>query len=491
MAISTCQKITFISCSVLCMSLFLPKMFLPRGKKEIVHSEVGPGHFPPLRQSHSFSRDQDHWDTGSHYIKHYNPEVIARAKGASKPNLLGQFIPVYGFGIFLYIIYLFFKLTSKDKPPRKRCRFPIMQPEYTFQEMPTCQLVQLQARMSEQVREKRMSKVVQPSSRSRRGTQKREERKLKQLREITHMMWERQLQEGVSPEEEAEEAPHSADWEGSPEETYPEYDMPCRRRRYPSVILEEADQVILTAEELAERMEKEEGEDENESGDNDLCTIENMVKDVINGIKEEGEKDDNEQEDEEEEEEEKYDEEEEDDEEETGEDQPCLPKSIDENDERLKCLGEREEKQKASSKRRQITFSDHRYVYHYPKGGAVGCKYEEEEEEEHEEGEEAEEAEEEGDEGNEEEEIGDDEDCEEEEEEGDQWNEEGQSDKEEKEEDPLMEAESLGFNDDVECDPEEQEVDLFDFLQTYQPEVTVAQDCGTLRMHHNKQKVKK
>lgn len=39
MAVSTFQKITFISCIVLCMSLFLPKFFLPRVKKETVQSE--------------------------------------------------------------------------------------------------------------------------------------------------------------------------------------------------------------------------------------------------------------------------------------------------------------------------------------------------------------------------------------------------------------------------------------------------------------------
>lgn len=34
MSITTCQKVTLISCSVLCISLFLPRMLLPRGKKE-------------------------------------------------------------------------------------------------------------------------------------------------------------------------------------------------------------------------------------------------------------------------------------------------------------------------------------------------------------------------------------------------------------------------------------------------------------------------
>ncbi|KAK9971578.1 hypothetical protein ABG768_024936 [Culter alburnus] len=497
MAISTCQKITFVSCIVLCMSLFLPKLFLPRVKKETVQSEVGPGHFPPSRHSHSFHEDHDHWDTDSHYIKNYNPEAIARVKGVRKPNLLGQVIPVYGFGIFLYIIYLFFKLTSKDKPHRQGCRFPILQSECTFEEMPTCQLVQLQARMSEKVREKRISKVVHPSARSRRGSRRREEKRLKQLKEITQMMKERQMREGATPEEEAEEAPYTADWEGYPDETYPEYGLPSRRRRFPSVILEEPDQAIPTAEELAERMEKEEEEEEEEIAD-DACINEDVKMENNEGEKEEDDKDEEEYEDDEEEEEE----EEEEDEDDVGEDQPCLPEGIDEEeDDTLESPSESEEKQKPSRRRRQITFSDHRHVFHYPKDGAVGCKYEEEEEEEHEREEEEEE------EGNEEEENVD-EDCEEEEEEEnsdeeeeDQCNEERQGDTEEKEEeDPLMEAESLGFNDDVECDSEEQEVDLLDFLQSYQPEVTVisnksespkAQASGTLRMRHKKQKVKK
>ncbi|XP_056318931.1 protein RIC-3 [Danio aesculapii] len=485
MAISTCQKITFVSCLVLCMSLFLPRLFLPRVKKEAVRSDVGPGHLPPSRHIHSLSEDHDHWDTDSHYIKHYSPDAIASFKGVKKPNLLGQVIPVYGFGIFLYIIYLFVKLTSKDKPHRQGCRFPLLQSQYTFEEMPTCQLVQLQARMSEKAREKRISKVVHPSARSRRSTRRREERKLKQLKEITQMMRERQLREGATPEEEAEEAPYNADWEGYPDETYPEYKIPSRRRRYPSVILEEPDQVILTAEELAERMEKEEEVEEEETAD-DTCANEELNLE------------DNEEDEEDEEEEE----EEEDEEEDIGEDQPCLPKSFDEDDDGLEYSDEREEKQ--SRRRRQITFSDHRHVFHYPKGGAVGCMYEKEEEEEHE-GEEEDEENQEDENGEsedrEEEDEEEEDEEEEEEEEEEQHDEEGQGETEEKEEeDPLMEAESLGFNDDVECDPDEQEVDLIDFLQTYQPEVTVISDksesskgqaSGTLRMRHKKEKVKK
>lgn len=47
----------------------------------------------------------------------HSPEGAARTKGAgtgagagSKSNLAGQIIPVYGFGILLYILYILFKV---------------------------------------------------------------------------------------------------------------------------------------------------------------------------------------------------------------------------------------------------------------------------------------------------------------------------------------------------------------------------------------------
>lgn len=54
---------------------------------------------------------------GSHFSRAHNPEAIARAKGAGtgagtggKSNLAGQIIPIYGFGILLYILYILFKV---------------------------------------------------------------------------------------------------------------------------------------------------------------------------------------------------------------------------------------------------------------------------------------------------------------------------------------------------------------------------------------------
>lgn len=58
---------------------------------------------------------------GSGFSRAHNPEAIARAKGAGtgagtggKSNLAGQIIPVYGFGILLYILYILFKVRHHD-----------------------------------------------------------------------------------------------------------------------------------------------------------------------------------------------------------------------------------------------------------------------------------------------------------------------------------------------------------------------------------------
>jgi len=50
----------------------------------------------------------------------HGTEAVSRAKGAGtgvgtggKSNLAGQIIPVYGFGILLYILYILFKVRLK------------------------------------------------------------------------------------------------------------------------------------------------------------------------------------------------------------------------------------------------------------------------------------------------------------------------------------------------------------------------------------------
>ncbi|KAL6469052.1 hypothetical protein MHYP_G00225760 [Metynnis hypsauchen] len=533
MSVSTFQKITFISCLVLCVSLFLPKIFLSRGKKDVVQSEVGPGHVPPLRYSQPFSEDHDQWQLEPLHTKPFNPEAISRTKDAGKPNLLSQVIPVYGFGIFLYVIYIFFKLTYKDRSPRPECRFSILIADSTIQDIPDYEMAQLQARLRqmEGVRERRVSKAIHPPARSRRSSHRKEQRKLRQLRQITRVMLEGRPLEGVSPEVEAEETPYSADWEGYSEETFPKYEVAFRGRRYPSVILEEPDMDIPTAEQIAERMGREEEEDDEEEDDDDdddddYNEQEEEVKDEIDEDKADAaennptewkEEEETKQEDEESEEEDAEEEEEEEDiteevheaelikedddededdtpqkdqeqeeedeeEEEVGEDQPCLPHDEEQGP---KSKGARKHRELPSS-RRQITFSDHRHVFRYLKGDTVGCKYEDEDEEDTQE------------------EDNEEDDDEEEEEEEDMEDEDKQDEVQKKvvereEEDPLMEAERLGFHAEVECDPEEQEINLLDFLLTYQPEATISSNqpvtpqtpaSGTLRMRHKKPKKK-
>ncbi|KAG9267176.1 protein RIC-3 [Astyanax mexicanus] len=564
MSVSTFQKITFISCLVLCVSLFLPRILLSRGKKEVLQSQVGPGHAPPRRYGPPFSEEPDQWQAELLFTKPFSPESLTRTRDAGKPNLLGQVIPVYGFGIFLYIIYIFFKLTNKDpqkRSPRQECRFPILTQECRMQEIPDNEMAQLQARLRQMdgVKERRSSKAVHPPARSRRGSRQREERKLRQLRQSTRVILEGRPLEGVSPEVEAEETPYSADWEGYSEETFPKYEVAFRGRRYPSVILEEPDMDAPTAEELAERMGRaeeendEEDDDEEDKEDEDDHIYDEEIKnraeehlpkiDVAEknrlDVKEdngeakrshnENDDDDDEDDDDEEEEDEESDdedelepekaheaellkedeeeedeeedrntrkqdeeEEEEEDEEEVGEDHPCLPHREDDDDHEERGPKSRGAKKRAESpsNRRQITFSDHRRVFLYSKGDAMGGRFEDEELKEEGEEEDSEE------EDDEEEDEEDDDNTEEE----DKHNEDEAEGRKKEEVDPLMEAESLGFHTEVlDLDPEEQEVDLLDFLLTYQPESTVSSThpappkgptSGTLRMRHKKSKKK-
>ncbi|KAI2644068.1 Protein RIC-3 [Labeo rohita] len=128
MTISTFQKLTIVSCVVLCVALLLPKMLLSRGKRDTPHTEGPAGHFPPMPHRPPASEEQRR--SGRHFSRAHNTEAIARAKGAGagasaggKSNLAGQIIPIYGFGILLYILYILFKITSKGKtakPPESR-----------------------------------------------------------------------------------------------------------------------------------------------------------------------------------------------------------------------------------------------------------------------------------------------------------------------------------------------------------------------------------
>ncbi|KAL0967970.1 hypothetical protein UPYG_G00260500 [Umbra pygmaea] len=219
MSLSTFQKVTLVSCLMLCVALLLPKMLL--GGKKAVQSE-GPGRFPPM--VHRQTAPDSKGSTRAH-----NTEAVARAKGlggtsmgiGGKSNLAGQIIPIYGFGILLYILYILFKITSKGKSgvpvePRPTS----MRGQNRKRKITDFELTQLQDKLreTEMVMERIVSKASHSPERVTGVSADQEERLLLQLREITRVMQEGRLVEGVTPPEMG--AQH---WE---EDTSPCWDAP-------------------------------------------------------------------------------------------------------------------------------------------------------------------------------------------------------------------------------------------------------------------------
>ncbi|KAE8297008.1 Protein RIC-3 Resistant to inhibitor of cholinesterase 3 Precursor [Larimichthys crocea] len=293
-----------------------------------------------------------------------------------------------------------------------------------------CELARLQQRLlhTESMMEKIVSrksrssgKILSGRRRKSKTASKKEEKLLRQLRQITQLMQEGRLEE-ASPEMEAEEVPYCADWDGYPEETYPVYDDSYKScTTFEPIILQE----MLhqpTAEALAERMEQEEEE-----------VMTRKLSIVREEDEEEEEEDGEEEEEDGEEEEEEYkeedveedieevaeevqeeEEEEEEDEEEEAEKRHLLSLPSPPVKRQRIGLEVSKELQCYNAGKKQISFSDHRDVFHYPKEGT----YEDEEEEE----------------------------VEEEEVEEEDEATEGEEEEEADEDDPVMEAESLQFS---------------------------------------------
>ncbi|XP_030270868.1 protein RIC-3 [Sparus aurata] len=446
MSITTCQKVTLISCSVLCVSLFLPRILLSRGKKEMGQPEVGPGFYPPVTHQLSLPGDPEGWGMDTSFSMTNGAEAInVKVKGivrGKKSSLMAQVIPIYGFGIFLYIFYIIYKLTCRGKNTKSENYTTVAKENKQSKILNEHELARLQERLLHT--ERMMERIVSAKSRgsgsgrrrkSKTSTSKKEEKLLRQLRQITQLMQEGRL-EAASPEMEAEQVPYGADWEGYPVETYPVYDDDDdddERQRFNSFILEEP-RVQPTAEALAERMEQEEEEVRARKLSIVKEVDEEDEEEEEDGEEEEEEEEDKEEEEEEEEEEveavaeEMQEEEEEEDEEGVAEKRlllslPSSEPAAERRQERLGLEVSNELRCYIGGKK-QISFSDQRDVFHYPKEEY----YEEEEEEKEDEVEEEEEDE--GTEAEEEEEVDDD--------------------------DPVMEAESLQFSCEGGPNPEEE-----------------------------------
>uniref|UniRef100_A0AAA9TZI8 RIC3 acetylcholine receptor chaperone n=1 Tax=Bos taurus TaxID=9913 RepID=A0AAA9TZI8_BOVIN len=130
MAYSTVQRVALASGLVLAVSLLLPKAFLSRGKRQ----EPPPapegklGRFPPMM--HQQQAPSDGQTPGARFQRSHLAEAFAKSKGSGGGagagsggrGLMGQIIPIYGFGIFLYILYILFKLSrGKSTAEDRKC----------------------------------------------------------------------------------------------------------------------------------------------------------------------------------------------------------------------------------------------------------------------------------------------------------------------------------------------------------------------------------
>lgn len=65
----------------------------------------------------SLPPDTDQWGMDPSNSMTHNAETVAKVKGIGrkKYNLMGQVIPIYGFGILLYILYIIYKVILKQQ----------------------------------------------------------------------------------------------------------------------------------------------------------------------------------------------------------------------------------------------------------------------------------------------------------------------------------------------------------------------------------------
>ncbi|XP_032212750.1 protein RIC-3 isoform X2 [Mustela erminea] len=276
MAYSTVQRVALASGLVLAVSLLLPKAFLSRGKRQqpppVPEGKLG--RFPPMMHHHQPPTDGQ--TPGVRFQRSHLAEAFAKAKGSgggtggggSGRGLMGQIIPIYGFGIFLYILYILFKLSKgKSTAEDRKCSTPTA--GNSHRTITNFELVHLQEKLkeTEEAMEKLINRVGPNGERAQTVTSDQEKRLLHQLREITRVIKEGKFTDRPTPEKEAEEAPYMEDWEGYPEETYPIYDLSdCIKHRQETILVDYPDPKEPSAEELAERIGVLEGEESDHLG---------------------------------------------------------------------------------------------------------------------------------------------------------------------------------------------------------------------------------
>ncbi|XP_032212751.1 protein RIC-3 isoform X3 [Mustela erminea] len=264
MAYSTVQRVALASGLVLAVSLLLPKAFLSRGKRQqpppVPEGKLG--RFPPMMHHHQPPTDGQ--TPGVRFQRSHLAEAFAKAKGSgggtggggSGRGLMGQIIPIYGFGIFLYILYILFKLSKgKSTAEDRKCSTPTA--GNSHRTITNFELVHLQEKLkeTEEAMEKLINRVgPNGESRAQTVTSDQEKRLLHQLREITRVIKEGKFTDRPTPEKEAEEAPYMEDWED------------CIKHRQETILVDYPDPKEPSAEELAERIGVLEGEESDHLG---------------------------------------------------------------------------------------------------------------------------------------------------------------------------------------------------------------------------------
>uniref|UniRef100_UPI0037E714A8 protein RIC-3b n=1 Tax=Semicossyphus pulcher TaxID=241346 RepID=UPI0037E714A8 len=243
MAMSTFQKVTLATCLVLCVALLLPKMLLSRGRKDAAERPEGSGHLPPMMHRQVTPEGRGQRAAGSGFSRAHNTEAIARAKGAGtgaggggKSNLAGQIIPVYGFGILLYILYILFKITSKGSSKPAEGRFPSVRSENMKRKITDFELAQLQEKLreTELVMENIVSNTHHSPDRVKGVMADQEESLLQQLTEITRVMQEGQLVDDVAAEKKNQEDwGASADYHEEPQQYWEHSRCCCQHGQQP------------------------------------------------------------------------------------------------------------------------------------------------------------------------------------------------------------------------------------------------------------------
>ncbi|KAM9302448.1 protein RIC-3 [Gastrophryne carolinensis] len=263
MALSAIQKVALFSGLVLCVSLLLPKTFLSRGKQS-VQQEGNGGRFPSATPH---GKPADGRNPGTFFPRSHLSEAVAKAKtggggGGGRQSLVGQIIPIYGFGILLYILYILFKLSSKGKNGKMEPKSVPIGNGNLKRKITDYELSQLQDKLreTEEAMEKMIARLGPDCQRENVSTDE-EQQLLQRLKEITRVMKEGKVLDGVTPEQEAEEAPYMEDWEGYPEETFPVYDPSDARRKHDTILVDRSLLTQRSAEEAAEEMGFGEDED--------------------------------------------------------------------------------------------------------------------------------------------------------------------------------------------------------------------------------------